>query len=366
MDEMRKRNSLKYKSEIIECDDVLSAIEEYFDRRWTDGLPVVPPTETAIEKMLEHTNRQSQEELGAVAPYGGIATIEKLAINSVMAGCRPEYFPVVIAAVEACLDPRHNLNGIQTTQNGSEQLIIVNGPIIKKLGINCGDSVFGSGYRANGTIGRALRLILWNLGRNFPGEVDRSTLSNPGAWSFCVGENEEISPWEPLHVERGLNKSSSGVTVFACEAPFPYLTNGNLKEILYCTCQAMSNPASGDHIFFHDAEILVVFGGMAAKQFHEAGWSKKDLKKYLWEHSKLPFRIIQQTGSLTAAEKAGSSFTEAWPKWIDCSDPNTLVPITQTAEEIHIIVAGGNGPWSAICYGWGGGGRAVTKKIITS
>jgi hypothetical protein len=355
---------MKLLSEIIEVTDFRQAEELFFDRRWSDGLPVVPPTIEAVTEMIDYVGRDPQEELGEIPPYGGIATIEKLAINSVMAGCRPEYFPVVIAAVEACLDPKHNLYGTQTTQDGGEQLIIVNGPLAKKLGINSGDSVFGRGYRANGTIGRALRLVLWNLGRNYPGEPDRSTLSHPGAWSFCIAENEEASPWEPLHVERGVAPGSSAVTVFMCEAPHPFLVPGTAQQILFAACEAMGSPASGNRTFFYQGEILLVFSALAGEQFRREGWSKEDVRKYVWEHAKIPYWKIEKSGCLSPAEIAGSSFADMWwPKWIDRSDPNTAVPITPSSDGIHIIVAGGRGSWSAVCGGWGTGGCAVTREI---
>ncbi|MFC1861413.1 hypothetical protein ACFLYL_03990 [Chloroflexota bacterium] len=358
---------MNFKSEIIQVDDAQAAVELFFECKWTDGLPVVPPTELAVSEMIEYGGRDPQEELGEIPPYGGIATIEKLAINSVMAGCRPEYFPVVIAAIEACLDPKHNLNGTQTTQDGGEQLIIVNGPIAKKLDINSGDGVFGRGYRANGTIGRALRLVLWNLGRNFPGDPDRSTLSHPGAWSFCIAENEEHSPWEPLHVEKGLPLGSSAVTIFHCEAPHPFLTNGTAREILFTACEVMGNPASGNRIFFYEGEVLLVFAEIAMERFDNDGWSKKGIKEFLWENSKIPYWKIERTGMLITPSSGGTNWAELyWPNWIDRSNPDTPVPITASPDEIHIIAAGGRGCWSALCEGWGLGGRAVTREIILS
>ncbi len=355
---------MELKSEIVEVTDALEAIELFFQRQWTDGLPVVPPTEERIAEMIEYVGRDPQEALGEIGPYNGIATIEKLAINAVMAGCLPEYFPVVIAATEAMLDPRFTLNGTQTTQDGAEPLLIVNGPIVKKLGINYGDGVFGRGFRANGTIGRAIRLILWNLGRNFPGEPDKSTFSHPGAWSFCIAENEEASPWEPLHVERGLPPESSAVTVFLCEAPHPFTSHGTVKQRLWTACEAMSSPGTGNRLFFCEGEVLVVFNSMNAEQFRREGWSKKEVKQYLWSNSGVPYWKIEKTGWLTQPGLGGTNAADLWwPKWIDRSNPETLVPITASPEDIHVIVSGGKGGWGAILQGWGIGGRAVTREI---
>lgn len=288
---------MKLESEIVEVADAHEAVELFFERRWTDGLPIVPPTEEKVMEMLKYARRDPQEVLGEIPPYNGVATIEKLAINSVMAGCLPQYFPVVIAAVEAMLDPKHNLNGTQTTQSGVEQLLIVNGPIVKPLGINYGDSVFGRGFRANGTIGRAVRLILWNLGQNFPGDPDRSTYSHPGSWSFCIAEDEDASPWEPLHVEKGLLPGSSAVTVFCCEAPHPVCVHGTVKQILTAVCDAIATPGSTNYIFLGGgSEILVTISALNAEQFRREGGPKKDVKQYIWEHARVPFGKIESTG----------------------------------------------------------------------
>jgi len=356
---------MKLQSEIVEVGGYHEAVELFFQRRWSDGLPIVPPTEEKVTEMLRYVGRDPQEVLGEIPPFNGVATIEKLAINSVMAGCLPQYFPVVIAAVEAMLDPKHNLNGTQTTQSGTEQLIIVNGPIVKQIGINYGDSVFGRGFRANGTIGRAVRLILWNLGRNFPGDPDRSTFSHPGSWSFCIAEDEDSSPWEPLHVEKGLSPGSSGVTVFCCEAPHPTLAHGTVKQILISICGAIAGPGSSNYVFLGGGtEILVVISALNAEQFRREGWSKRDVKQYIWEHSRAPYGKIESTGMLTPTELAGSSFVDLlWPKWIDRSSPESLIPITPSPEDIHVLVCGGRGSWCAVCHGWGYGGLAVTREI---
>ena len=356
---------MELKSERIDVADAWEAVELYFERRWTDGLAIVPPTEERVERMIRYSGRDPQEILGEVPPYYGIATIEKLAVNAVMAGCLPEYFPVVIAAMEAMLEPRHNLNGTQCTQSGAEPLIIVNGPIVKRLGVNFAESVFGRGYRANGTIGRAVRLALWNLGRNFPGEPDRSTTSHPGSWSYCIAEDEERSPWEPLHVEKGLPKGSDAVTVFCCEAPHPVAVHGTVKQVLQGLCDAIATPGAANYVFLGDgAELLVTISPLNVARFREEGWSKQDVKHYLWDHSKVPYHRIKQLGILTAVEMGGSDFAEfRWPKWIDKSDPNYPVPATLSPDDVHVVVCGGNGDWCTVCHGWGYGGVAITKEI---
>lgn len=356
---------MELKSERIDVANALEAVELFFQRRWTDGLAIVPPTEEKVEAMVRYSGRDPGELLGEIPPYRGIATIEKLAINSVMAGCLPEYFPVVIAAVEALLEPEANLNGIQTTQSSVEPLIIVNGPIAKKLEVNATLGVFGRGYRANGTIGRALRLILWNLGRNFPGEPDRSTYSHPGAWSYCIAEDEEGNPWEPLHVERGLPPGSNAVTVFSCEAPIAVSVRATAEQCLFALSEAIAYPGCNCYRFLGGgSQLLIGMTSLSAEQFHREGWSKQDIKRYIWEHARVPYWKMEKAGVLTEPDFGGSNLADlVWPKWIDRSNPDTLVPATVAPEDIHIVVCGGRSGRFVVCHGWGYGGLAVTKPI---
>ena len=192
-------------------------MEEMFARDWTDGLPVVPPTRERVAAMLG--GRDPQRVLGEVPPAGGEATLERVAACAVLAGCRPDYFPVVVAAVEAALDPAFNLNGQAVTTQPAGQLVVVNGPIRHALGFNSGMGALGPGSRANLTVGRALRLVVTLTGGARPGRLDRATLGHPGKLGFCVAEDEEGSPWSPLHVERGFASQSSVVTLIACDAP---------------------------------------------------------------------------------------------------------------------------------------------------
>ena len=193
--------------------------ETWFERGVTDGLPVVPPTRERVDRMLAGTQRSPEELLGKMAPNYGRLTVEKVAINAVMAGCRSEYLPVAIAAAECACDPAFNLHGVATSTRFSAPLIIVNGPARAPIGLNCGFGVFGPGYRANATIGRTLRLLMINIGGAGPGGVSMSTFGHPGRYTYCIGENEEASPWPPYHAERGLEPGTSTVTLFAGEAP---------------------------------------------------------------------------------------------------------------------------------------------------
>ncbi|MEW6300192.1 MAG: hypothetical protein AB1671_21065 [Thermodesulfobacteriota bacterium] len=346
---------MRFSSEVIEVPDYHAAVELFFARGWTDGLAVVPPTEEAVAAMVRAAGREPHEEIGEIPPAQGIATIEKLAINSVMAGCRPEYFPIIIAAVEAMLEPEHNLNGVQTTTHCCVPLVIVNGPIAKALRFNASDGVFGSGFRANGTVGRAIRLILWNLGGNIPGEVDKSAQAHPGKWSFCIAEHEDATPWQPLHVERGIAAGNNAVTVFSCEAPHSVLCYGTAKQMLATLVSSLATLGSNNvHAM---GETLVVLNPWQARQFHQEGWSKADIKMHLWQHARTPVGQIKAVDALGVAG-------QFWPKWVDVEDEQFLVPLTARPEDIHLVVAGGETYFAAICPGWGGlGGFAVTKEV---
>lgn len=349
---------MEFRAEAIDVADYHAAVELFFERGWTDGLAIVPPTEELVERMVRASGRRPEEEIGEIPPAQGIATIEKLAINSVMAGCRPAYFPIVLAAVEAMLEPEHNLNGVQTTTHSCVPLVIVHGPIAQQLGFNAGDGVFGSGFRANGTVGRAIRLILWNLGGNIPGEVDKSTQAHPGKWSYCIAEHEAASPWEPFPVERGIPTGSNAVTVFSCEAPHSVLCYGTVKQMLTSLVSALSSLGSNNvHAM---GESLVVLNPWQARQFEAEGWSKVEIRVYLWEHVRARLAQIKAVDALGIAG-------QFWPKWVEQDNDDYPVPIAARPRDIHIMVAGGDTYFAAVCPGWGGlGGFAVTREITSA
>ena len=349
---------MEFRAEAIDVADYHAAVELFFERGWTDGLAIVPPTEELVERMVRASGRRPEEEIGEIPPAQGIATVEKLAINSVMAGCRPAYFPIVLAAVEAMLEPEHNLNGVQTTTHSCVPLVIVHGPIAQQLGFNAGDGVFGSGFRANGTVGRAIRLILWNLGGNIPGEVDKSTQAHPGKWSYCIAEHEAASPWEPFTAERGIPAGRNAVTVFSCEAPHSVLCYGTVKQMLSCLVSALSSLGSNNvHAM---GESLVVLNPWQARQFEAEGWSKVEIRVYLWEHVRTRLAQIKAVDALGIAG-------QFWPKWVEQDNDDYPVPIAARPRDIHIMVAGGDTYFAAVCPGWGGlGGFAVTKEITSA
>src|SRR5262245_34803726 len=323
------------------------AIEDYFERGWTDGLPVVPPSEELVARMVAATPRSPQEALGPVPPRMGLATVEAIAVNAVMAGCKPEYLPVVLAALEAMLEEHFNLAGVQATTFPGGPLTVVHGPIAKRIGVNGGFNVFGSGFRANATIGRALRLILFNLGGAYPGVGDMTPLGSPGKYTFCIAENVDESPWAPFHTDHGLAAEDDAVTVFSCEGPTSVI--GGLHGIVDHLSTISSNNMS------FGGEVMVVLTPMVAQPLARDGWSKEDVRTYLFENSRAPLGKMLKVFGRGLVERTGrGEANERWPAWLDLDDPTTRVPVVRRAENIHILVAGANVmPFSAVLGGWG-------------
>ncbi len=348
--------TLDLKAARLDVGDYFEWLEMAYEKRWTDGLPVVPPTPDRVQAFVDYIGRNPLDEVGEIPPKYGIATIEKLAVNAVMGGCKPEYFPVVIAAIEAMLEPPFNLNGVQTTTHNNEPLAIISGPVVKQIGLNAHTRAFGSGYRANGTIGRAIRLIQWNLGGSYPEEPDKSCFAHPGQWCYVLAENQDANPWEAIHVTRGFPAESSCVTVFGCEAPHSVFSYGTAVQVLNGIAGAMGTPANNNVQLM--GEALVVFNPFNAATVAGEGWSKRDAQVYLWQHGRVPKRVLEK-----------SSFhpdyaEHHWPKWLSRDDPDEMIPLTERPEDIHVVVSGGDKKFCMVCPGWGMiGGLAVTKEI---
>ena len=234
-------SSSSLRSDRHQLESASEAIEFYFDQGWTDGLPVVPPTIEQVSRFLDHVGLQPAEILGTEPTTGRVVTAEKVAINAVMAGCKPEYFPVVVAAVEAVCQREFNLHAVTVSTMGSAVLVVVNGPIRDALELNSGVGAFGPGHRSNATIGRAVRLVIANVTGAVSGEVDKGTLGHGGKYSWCVAEAEETSPWQPLHVERGIPLAESAVTVFGALSPiqFAYHDSTAPEDILDSAADAL-------------------------------------------------------------------------------------------------------------------------------
>ena len=308
------------------------AFEELFARGVTDGLPVVPPTAERVRAAVAASGRPGDELIGLVAPRHGRATVERIAINAVMAGCRPEYLPVVIAAVAGICDPGFALEGVSGTTDAVTPLVIVNGPVRERLDVNCAASVFGAGWRANATIGRAVRLVWVNIGGARPGLISMSTFGQPGRYSYCIGEHEEASPWEPLHVEHGFAAADSTVAVLAAEAPQIVVnsTGRGAREILDTVARAGVVIASPDLAPLGDT--LLVIAPEHARAIADDGWSKSDVREFLWERAQVTvdgastpkFREPSVLRIVVAGGTAGRF--SAWiPGWPFRGSPSTLV-----------------------------------------
>ena len=347
----------------------LDAFEFLDEQGLTDGLPVVPPTEARVARMLEGTSLAPGEVVAEVPPNLAPATVEKIAINAVMAGCRPDYLPVVIAAVGAACDHAFNLHGVLATTYFVGPLIIVNGPIRQRIGLNCGRNVFGQGSRANATIGRALQLVVRNVGGGRPGEVDMATLGQPGKYTACMGENEELSCWEPLHVERGFDCDQSTVTVFAAEAPRAIRDQLSRSARSLATSMGMSMEAIA-HVKLHRIDqALLVVSPEHARTFERDGYTKQQLRERIQEVTSRPLRELIPNEDC----QKGMIPRNIPREWLDetghplAEALDNPLPKFQSPDHILIVVAGGTaGKFSAAVGGWASGGlgsRAVTKAI---
>ena len=270
-----------------------------------------------------------------------------------LSGCRPEYMPVLVAALEAMADPAFTLHGSITSTGGSATLLVVNGPIRRAIGLNAGSNVFGPGWRANATIGRAIRLITLNALGALPGVLDRSTQGHPGKYTFCIAENEEESPWEPLHVERGFERGQSTVTVVGAEGTINMNTHSKeALELARVIAETMMHPPSNEYV--HGGEPWLIMGPEHAEIFRRGGMSKADVKRELWERSKMAVSRLAAKEIERARDSRTAELGELHGEM--------LLPISSTADEVMLIVAGGAGTHSVYvpCFG---NSRAITREI---
>jgi hypothetical protein len=314
----------------------------------TDGLPVVPPTRERVERAVAASGRPGDALIALVPPNYGRATVEKIAINAVMAGCRPEYLPVVLAAVEAVCDEAFDLHGVSATTNAPAPLIVVNGPIRRVLDINCGAGVFGPGWRANATIGRALRLVCVNVGGARPGVVSMSTFAHPGRYTYCIGEHEEASPWESLAVEHGFAARAGG--------PTPPSAAPDLLATVAASMAVIEH-----HKMTHWGDTLLVLSPEHAAVVAGDGWSKADVRRFLFE------RLRRPVHELVPGKNGGDGLPEhVLRKFADPEHDATPIPKFRAPEHIKILVAGGTaGRFSAVVPGWtfSKGSNLVMRRI---
>jgi hypothetical protein len=341
---------MQLKSRHYDAPDLSEAMELCYAKGWTDGLPVVPPTEERIGAMLKAAGLEPDKQIAFIENRQVSVTAEKVAINAVLAGCKPEYMPVITAAVEALADPLYGYHGPATSTGGSAVFMVVNGPIARELDMNCGDNLFGPGWRANATIGRAVRLIMRNTIGTLPGILDRSSLGHPGKYTFCIAENETESPWPPLHVERGFTREQNAVTVLAALGVHQF-SNGlsSTPEGVLTTLCAQMRISAGTA---RQPQYALVFAGEHMAIMTKAGWTRDDVTRFCFEHTKISLAELKRIKL-----KDGDIGTE---------DETTLLSLVHTPQDFLIIAAGGRaGVQSAYIPGWGGkaGSQSVTKEI---
>ena len=338
----------------IELGDGEDEFEAMFERGWSDGLPMVPPTQERVMRMLQGTVRDPQEVVGVAPPNLIPLTVEKIAINAVMAGCKPEYLPVVLAAVEAALDPAFSMHGVLATTMFVSPVLVVNGPIRNQIRMNARGNALGQGNRANATIGRALQLIIRNVGGGRPQEVDRATLGNPGKYTYCFAEDEEGSSWDPLSVERGIPRGVSAVTVFAGFGLQGVVDQKSRDPESLSRSMAESLKAIHNVKIAPSCDAMLVVCPEHERTFRNAGWSKQRLYEQLYRLCEIPGEKLI-TGALGIAEgrpvsDANQSFNKFRP------------------EGLMIVRAGGGaGMFSGIIGGWSSGGATgslpVTREV---
>ncbi|MEY2421851.1 MAG: hypothetical protein QOI95_1918 [Acidimicrobiaceae bacterium] len=354
VDELRARfESHRLRARRVDLADLEDEMEALYDRGWTDGLPVVPPTERRVLRMLEGTTRAADEIVAVVPPDLVECTVEKVAINAVLAGCAPEHLPVVLTALEAACTDEFNMHGLLATTMPVGPVLIVNGPIRRRIGMNSGVNVLGQGNRANATIGRALQLVIRNVGGGRPGGVDRATQGNPGKVSFCFPEDEEGSPWEPLHVERGFAREASTVTLFPGEGPRGVIDQlsrdpESLARSFAACLRTVQHPKL-PMVF----DAILVVSPEHGRVFREAGWTRAKVKERLHELTLLEgAEIVRGAGGIA----------EGVPDWAK----DTQLPKFRPEGIVLVHAGGGAGLFSTIIAGWANGetgSQPVTREI---
>ncbi|MDE3076530.1 MAG: hypothetical protein KGJ86_13995, partial [Chloroflexota bacterium] len=369
------KGPIRFAAEEVRITSLDDFAEVVFERGWTDGFPVFPPTRERVRTLIQYLGREPGEVVGTVTPGEGIATIEAIAVNCAMAGCKPEYMPVVMAILEALLDKRYHLLNSQASTIGGPPLIIISGPVVKKLGFNYAEGTYGgSGHRANGTVARAIRLILWNIGQGKPGEMAKAVFGTPLRWGSLIVERprDDGNPWEEFHVTAaGLRPEDSAVSVLDGRGAYvhtPFARAGSSVEpaLPYIAQQLlMSDIGAGGG----GTVVLAVNPDMANMVANE-GWSKQRFRDALYEH------CYETVGQVTEMERAlggidaNVTVKHHWSSRVvgDEKDPQARVYSVADPSHLAILVSGGVGG-GHVCYFWRGGRHSsdgsglVTKKI---
>ena len=342
----------------IEETHTLDEVYAFLTRNgFTDGLPVIPPTPRRVDAML--AGRNPDEVVAVVVPARGAATVRSLAQCAVMAGCLPEHLPVLIAATQAVTDPAFNLLGVQTTTGNTAVLLLLNGPVVPRLRFNAGGNALGPGCHANATVGRALSLMLRNVGGALPGKTDMATQGQPAKYTCCCAENEPANPWGPLSVARGFPAGTSTVTVFAISGLVEVVDSGSPDAAGVLTTLAHSMTIAGTvggAGTLGSGEPLVL---LAPEHAARVGlqMTRAEAQRFLWQHARLSISRLapqaQERARVPRSEQAGSA----------APTPSDELPVAHRPEDIQIAVVGGVGQKSTYVPTWGGGTRAITHAI---
>lgn len=303
------------------------------EQGWSDGLPLMMPTEDKVASFVE-VCRGDNEPFPAMSPRQVLPTLQTIAANALMAGCRAEYFPLVVAAVRAVLKPEYNLHGTLATTHPCAPMLMINGPIRHDLNVNCGSNCFGQGHRANAAIGRALQLTLLNVGGAKPGDMDRSTQGSPAKYAFCFGENEEESPWAPYHVRRGFDLTDNVVTAMPCEPPHNINDHGSTSGVGILETVAGTISQTGANVIYATAPYTIAFGPEHAATLKRDGWSIEAVQEKLYQDSAVHISRVSKDNQKNYEER-------------DQLPVNDLYYLTQAPSDIQIVVAGGPGKHSA-------------------
>jgi hypothetical protein len=351
----REEASVAFQASVLHVDASPGALQDYFEAQgWTDGLPVVPPTPELVADMVAASGLPPEAEVGVIAPSLVMATVEKVAINAVMAGCRPQYIPVVLAALRALVQPRFNLAGVQGTTHPVTPFVLVNGPIRGRIGVNCGSNAFGQGFRANATIGRAVRLVLMNIGQGLPGKSDMATFGTPCKFTFCAGENEEESPWTPFHVERGYAAHESAVTVHGAESPHNIQDHASATadELLMTIADTMN--VAGNNNLGICGEMMLVLSPEHAVVLSRDGLSKDDVRNEL--HRRMRFDFGRMGKRLRDWYRGRRPTFDVGPEVRE-------IAFLDDPKQILVIVAGGPGLHSMVIPSFGGTTLSTTERV---
>jgi hypothetical protein len=327
-------------------------VYEYFlSQGWTDGLPVIPPTVERLEAFLAQAKLAPGEVIGVIPPQWAELSVEKLAVNAVMAGCKPEYMPVLVAAVKGMCDPAFNLYGVQATTNPVGPMLAVNGPIAKEIGLKADTGALGPGWRANVTIGRALRLVLINVGGGTPGNMDRATQGMPGKLFFCFAENEAESPWEPFHVEKGYSTDTSTVTVIGGSGSLNLIDQGSLDAGgLLKTFASALGVVGTNNIYFGGDPVLLI-SPEHADTLSKGGFKKKDVKEHLFNSACTPLEHFSR-------DNVENVLMKRRPHLFEQGMPQCIRPMDKP-DDLIVLVVGGPGKHSTFVPTFG-----VNQSVI--